>query len=481
MSQNTELEYLKANPLAEHNSGIALSSNQIPTGGSGNMYDGQAGRAFVQGGGNGGSYYGFNGGEYGAKYANRSYAPVLVGSNADANALSPGLRISGGASRKKRNTKRGSKLGAKFRSSKQMTKIIRMLDRTNENETQARLKHGNKSLIVKGGMGPNDKVHVIFPRKQFKADSSDDDNDNDNDNDDDDNDDDDNDDDEDELSLSPQPPSREIDKLLREKIIKSSIASHLLKHSNQRCVTPSYIAEKQEPSQAYSQYVEVVNPADTGIITGGPHLLYKRPTREKHDLFALLNPERTRADVEKVLNDRPKDRPVNLYESKNIDSLLLLHRNAAAAKKKLGRPPTEEEYDLLRSQIPYISGMFDTYVNRYPKNTKKRKFGGRSHKKQSRRYKRNYKKYKGAGSRSRSHNNKGRFRGRRYMKTLRNNVLNQHGGDGSGMVVGWGAPNGSSLSEPNAAYSIGGIVSPQTTALATPAQPTHYNSCHPVK
>jgi hypothetical protein len=216
MYQNTQLDYLKANPLAEHNSGIALSSNQIPTGGSGNMYDGQAGRAFVQGGGNGGSYYGFGGVENGEKYANGSYAPVLVGSNADANALSPSLRISGGGagSRKKRNTKKGSK-------------------------------------------------------------------------------------------------------------------------------------------------------------------------------------------------------------------------------------------------------------------------------KQSHRYKRNYKKYKGAGSRSRSrsrtHNNKGRFRGRRYMKTLRNKVLNQHGGDGSGMVVGWGAPNGSSLSEPNAAYSIGGTVSPQTTALATPAQPTHYNSCHPVK
>lgn len=212
MSQNYELDYLKSNPLAEHNSGIALSSNQLPTGGSGNMYNGQAGRAFVQGGGNGGSYYGYNGVENGAEYTRGAYAPIVVGSNANADALSPTLRISGGgsASRKKRNMKKGSK-------------------------------------------------------------------------------------------------------------------------------------------------------------------------------------------------------------------------------------------------------------------------------KQSRRYKRSYRKYKGAGSRTRSHNNKGRFRGRRYMKTLRNKVLNQHGGDGSGMVVGWGAPNGSSLSEPNAAYSIGGTVSPQTTALATPAQPTHYNSCHPVK
>jgi len=430
------------------------------------MYDGQAGRAFVQGGGNGGSYYGFGGVENGEKYANGSYAPVLVGSNADANGLSPVLRISGGAGRKKRNTKRGSKLGAKFRSSKQMTKIIRMLDRTNENETQARLKHGNKSLIMKGGMMPNGKVPVIFSPKPFKLDSSDDD--------DDDDDDDYDDDDEDELSLSPLPPSRKIDEFLREKISKSRIASHLLKHNSQRCVPPEYLEEKQEPSQEYSQYV--VDPKEEGIIKGCPHPLYKRPHREKHRWFALLNPDRTREDVEIIL----KEQPINLYESKNINSLLLLDRIAAAAAKKKGSPLSQDEFDELRIQIPYSSGKFEPHTNRYP-ITKKRKFGGRSHKKQSRRYKRNYKKYKGAGSRSRSHNNKGRFRGRRYMKTLRNNVLNQHGGDGSGMVVGWGAPNGSSLSEPNAAYSIGGIVSPQTTALATPAQPTHYNSCHPVK
>jgi len=44
---------MNSNPLAEHNAGIALSSKQIPVGGggTGNMYQGQAGRAFVQGGG----------------------------------------------------------------------------------------------------------------------------------------------------------------------------------------------------------------------------------------------------------------------------------------------------------------------------------------------------------------------------------------------------------------------------------------------
>lgn len=46
-------QYMNSNPLAEHNAGIALSSKQIPVGGggTGNMYQGQAGRAFVQGGG----------------------------------------------------------------------------------------------------------------------------------------------------------------------------------------------------------------------------------------------------------------------------------------------------------------------------------------------------------------------------------------------------------------------------------------------
>ena len=45
------MSYLRSNPLAEHNSGIALSSKDVPQNGTGNMYDGQGGRAFVQGGG----------------------------------------------------------------------------------------------------------------------------------------------------------------------------------------------------------------------------------------------------------------------------------------------------------------------------------------------------------------------------------------------------------------------------------------------
>ena len=73
-------QYLHSNPLAEHNSGIALSDKQIPVGGTGNMYPGQAGRAFVQGGGGMSQYYSFVSRPEDA-YARGSYAPVSVGYN----------------------------------------------------------------------------------------------------------------------------------------------------------------------------------------------------------------------------------------------------------------------------------------------------------------------------------------------------------------------------------------------------------------
>ena len=76
-------DYLRSNPLAEHNSGIALSSKEVPiTGGSsGNMYPGQGGRAFVQGGGGMSQYHSFDGGRPEDTYARGSYAPVTVGFN----------------------------------------------------------------------------------------------------------------------------------------------------------------------------------------------------------------------------------------------------------------------------------------------------------------------------------------------------------------------------------------------------------------
>ena len=81
---------MNSNPLAEHNAGIALSSKQIPVGGggTGNMYQGQAGRAFVQGGG----------GNQDSTYARGSYAPVSVGYNS--------VTRGGGGGRRKRSTKR---------------------------------------------------------------------------------------------------------------------------------------------------------------------------------------------------------------------------------------------------------------------------------------------------------------------------------------------------------------------------------------
>jgi hypothetical protein len=76
-------QYLHSNPLAEHNSGIALSSKQVPApvGGTGNMYMGQAGREFVQGGGGASQFYSSDVGNPANAHAHGSYAPVTVGSN----------------------------------------------------------------------------------------------------------------------------------------------------------------------------------------------------------------------------------------------------------------------------------------------------------------------------------------------------------------------------------------------------------------
>ncbi len=88
-------QYMNSNPLAEHNAGIALSSKQIPVGGggTGNMYQGQAGRAFVQGGGGMSQFHSFDGGNADSAYARGSYAPVTVGYNS----------VTRGGSRKRTN------------------------------------------------------------------------------------------------------------------------------------------------------------------------------------------------------------------------------------------------------------------------------------------------------------------------------------------------------------------------------------------
>lgn len=99
------MSYLRSNPLAEHNSGIALSSKDIPqNGGTGNMYDGQGGRAFVQGGGGMSQFYSFNPGANDADsvHARGSYAPVTVGMNSVATCGG------GGSTRRKKSASRRS-------------------------------------------------------------------------------------------------------------------------------------------------------------------------------------------------------------------------------------------------------------------------------------------------------------------------------------------------------------------------------------
>ena len=105
-------EYLRSNPLAEHNSGIALSSKELPpsqAGGTGNMYQGQGGRAFVQGGGGMSQYHSFAGDGPDNAYARGSYAPVTVGYNS---VTRGGRRRGSGSKRKlrrKTKTKRSKK------------------------------------------------------------------------------------------------------------------------------------------------------------------------------------------------------------------------------------------------------------------------------------------------------------------------------------------------------------------------------------
>lgn len=115
------MSYLRSNPLAEHNSGIALSSKDIPqNGGTGNMYQGQAGRAFVQGGGGMSQFYSFNPGvaDSDSAHARGSYAPVTVGINSVATGGGGG----GGSTRRKKNSKKSSAASAASRRNRRVAK-----------------------------------------------------------------------------------------------------------------------------------------------------------------------------------------------------------------------------------------------------------------------------------------------------------------------------------------------------------------------
>lgn len=113
-------QYLYSNPLAEHNSGIALSDKQIPVGGTGNMYQGQGGRAFVQGGGGMSQYHSFAGGNPEDAYARGSYAPVSVGYNSMTQSGGKRRRKSRGSrkSRKSRKSIKSRKSGSRMRARK---------------------------------------------------------------------------------------------------------------------------------------------------------------------------------------------------------------------------------------------------------------------------------------------------------------------------------------------------------------------------
>jgi hypothetical protein len=113
-------QYLHSNPLAERNSGIALSSKEIPqNSGTGNMYQGQAGRAFVQGGGGMSQYHSFNPGnsESDSAYARGSYAPVTVGINSVAT-------CGGSATRRKKSSKYRNKKRS-YRRHRRVTKCTK--------------------------------------------------------------------------------------------------------------------------------------------------------------------------------------------------------------------------------------------------------------------------------------------------------------------------------------------------------------------
>jgi hypothetical protein len=101
------LQYMRSNPGNEHNAGLAVSSKDIQgqNNGTGNMYQGQGGRAFVQGGGGVSQFHSFNGDGEANAYARGSYAPVTVGYNS----ITRGGRRRGRGSGSKRKLRRKTK------------------------------------------------------------------------------------------------------------------------------------------------------------------------------------------------------------------------------------------------------------------------------------------------------------------------------------------------------------------------------------
>ncbi len=97
-------QYMRSNPLNQHNAPLAVSSKDIQglNNGTGNMYQGQGGRAFPQSGGGMSQYYSANPGGPESAFARGSYSPVTVGYNS----LTRGGRRRGRSGRKNGSTKR---------------------------------------------------------------------------------------------------------------------------------------------------------------------------------------------------------------------------------------------------------------------------------------------------------------------------------------------------------------------------------------
>lgn len=97
-------QYMRSNPLNQHNAPLAVSSKdgQGLNNGTGNMYQGQGGRAFPQSGGGMSQFYSakLDGPE--SAIARGSYAPVAVGYNS----LTRGGRRRGRSGRKNGSAKR---------------------------------------------------------------------------------------------------------------------------------------------------------------------------------------------------------------------------------------------------------------------------------------------------------------------------------------------------------------------------------------
>ena len=97
-------QYMHSNPLNQHNAPLAVSSKDAQglNNGTGNMYQGQGGRAFPQSGGGATQFYSakLDGPEN--AFAHGSYAPVTVGYNS----LTRGGRRRGRSGRKNGSAKR---------------------------------------------------------------------------------------------------------------------------------------------------------------------------------------------------------------------------------------------------------------------------------------------------------------------------------------------------------------------------------------